>query len=146
MSSPFIHRRQLMLIVGAGLVSRLAWAREVTEAQVSQARAVVQAQLDAFADDDAVKAFLLSSQSVRKRFGSPDRFIAMIRRRYPMVCRPVSVAFLKPQWEDSDLMQPVQMTDAQGSGWLATFRLQPQSKGQWLIAGCKVEPSEGSFT
>lgn len=146
MSRPFIHRRQLMLIAGASLASRLAWAREVTHAQVSQARAVVQAQLDAFADDDAVKAFLLSSQSVRERFGSPDRFIAMIRRRYPMVFRPASVAFLKPQWEDSDLMQPVQMTDAQGSGWLATFRLQPQTKGPWLIAGCRVEPSEGSFT
>ena len=146
MSSPFIHRRQLMLAAGASLASRLAWAREVTAAQISQARAVVQSQLDAFADDDAVKAFLLSSQPVRERFGSPDRFIAMIRRRYPMVCRPASVAFLKPQWEDSDLMQPVQLTDAQGSGWLATFRLQPQPKGQWLIAGCSVAPSEGSFT
>jgi hypothetical protein len=135
-----------MLIAGAGLASRLAWAREVTAAQVGQARAVVEAQLRAFADDDAVKAFLLSSQAVRERFGSPDRFMAMIRRRYPMVCRPASVAFLKPQWEDSDLMQSVQMTDAQGSGWLATFRLQPQPKGAWLIAGCRVEPSEGSFT
>ncbi len=146
MSRPFIHRRNLMLIAGASLASRLAWANEVTHAQVSQARAVVQDQLDAFADDDAVKAFLLSSASVRERFGSPDRFIAMIRRRYPMVFRPASVAFLKPQWEDSDLMQGVQMTDAQGSGWLATFRVQPQTKGPWLIAGCRVEPSEGSFT
>lgn len=146
MSRPFTHRRQLLTIAAACLASPLTWAREVTAAQISQARAVVQAQLDAFAGEDAVKAFLLNSESVRERFGSPDRFMAMIRRRYPMVYRPASVAFQRPQWEDSDLMQSVQMTDSQGTGWLATFRLQPQSKGPWLIAGCRVEPSEGSFT
>ncbi len=146
MRRPFIHRRELMSIAVACVASPLAWAKEVTAAQIGQARAAVQAQLDAFANDDALKAFLLSSPSVRERFGSPDRFLAMIRRSYPMVCRPASVAFLRPQWEDSDLMQPVQMTDAQGSGWLATFRLAPQAKGPWLIAGCRVEPSEGSFT
>lgn len=146
MSRPFTHRRQLLTIATACLASPLTWAREVTAAQISQARAVVQAQLDAFAGEDAVKAFLLNSESVRERFGSPDRFMAMIRRRYPMVYRPASVAFQRPQWEDSDLMQSVQMTDSQGTGWLATFRLQPQAKGPWLIAGCRVEPSEGSFT
>jgi hypothetical protein len=135
-----------MSIAVACVASPLAWAKEVTAAQIGQARAAVQAQLDAFANDDALKAFLLSSPSVRERFGSPDRFLAMIRRSYPMVCRPASVVFLRPQWENSDLMQAVQMTDAQGSGWMATFRLQPQAKGQWLIAGCRVEPSEGSFT
>jgi len=145
MSRPFIHRRKL-LSIAACLASPLAWTREVSAAQISQARSAVQAQLDAFANNDALKAFLLSSDVVRERFGSPDRFMAMIRRSYPMVCRPASVAFLKPQWENSDLMQAVQMTDAQGSGWLATFRLEPQAKGPWLIAGCKVEPSEGSFT
>jgi len=146
MSRPLIHRRKLLSIAIAGLATPLAWAKEVTAAEISQAREVVEAQLGAFANDDAVKAFLLSSPSVRARFGSPDRFMAMIRRSYPMVCRPASVAFLKPQWENSDLMQSVQMTDAQGSGWLATFRLASQAKGPWLIAGCKVEPSEGSFT
>jgi len=146
MRRPFIHRRELMSIAVACVASPLAWAKEVTAAQIGQARAAVQAQLDAFANDDALKAFLLSSPSVRERFGSPDRFLAMIRRSYPMVCRPASVVFLRPQWENSDLMQAVQMTDAQGSGWMATFRLQPQAKGQWLIAGCRVEPSEGSFT
>ena len=146
MRRPFIHRRELMSIAVACVASPLAWAKEVTAAQIGQARSAVQAQLDAFANDDALKAFLLSSPSVRERFGSPDRFLAMIRRSYPMVCRPASVVFLRPQWENSDLMQAVQMTDAQGSGWMATFRLQPQAKGQWLIAGCRVEPSEGSFT
>jgi hypothetical protein len=31
-------------------------------------------------------------------------------------------------------------------GWLATYRLERQGTGPWLIAACEVVPNEGSFT
>ncbi len=145
MGSSFIHRRSVICLAGC-LMAHAAWGTGVSPALTSQARAVVQAQLDAFAADDSLRAFLLGTETLRKRFGSPDRFMAMVRRGYPAVYRPASVAFLKPRRDGVQLIQQVQLTDAQGNGWLATYRLEQQGKGPWLIAACEVEPNEGSFT
>ena len=89
---------------------------------------------------------MLGTEALRKRFVSPDRFMSMIRRGYPVVYRPATVAFLQPRWDADRLIQAVQMTDAQGNGWLATYRLERQGTGPWLIAACEVVPNEGSFT
>jgi hypothetical protein len=152
MSVSLISRRRLIVLAAAWAASPVR-AADVTAIQARQARAVVQAQLDAFADDDGPRAFDLANAMVRQRFGSPERFMAMIRRSYPVLHRPSSVAFLKPEWEeDGMLLQPVQLSDVQGRGWLASFHLESQTqgkgkaKGNWLIAGCEVVPSEGSFT
>ncbi len=144
MSKLFTRRRSMIALAGClGVAS--AWPNEVSQAEATEARTVVEAQLAAFAANDSRRAFMLGTDALRKRFGSPDRFMAMVRRGYPVVYRPASVTFLKPQRDGSDLIQPVHLTDAQGAGWLATFRLE-QDKGGWLIASCDVEPDEGSFT
>jgi hypothetical protein len=145
MSCSFIRRRSLIAL-GCCLGAAAAWSAGVPSDQASRARAVIQAQLDAFAADDSQRAFLLGTEALRKRFGSPDRFMSMIRRGYPVVYRPATVAFLQPQWDAARLIQAVQMTDAQGNGWLATYRLERQGTGPWLIAACEVVPNEGSFT
>ena len=108
MSSSSIHRRSVIALAGC-LLADAARAAVVSQAQASQARSVVQAQLDAFAADDSLRAFLLGTDALRKRFGSPDRFIAMVRRGYPVVYRPAAVAFLKPQ-RDGDHVERVGAT------------------------------------
>ena len=143
--SKLFSRRRSMIALTCCMGVGAAWPHEVSQAEATEARAVVQAQLDAFAANDSRRAFMLGTDALRKRFGSPDRFMAMVRRGYPVVYRPASVAFLKPQREGGDLIQPVHLIDAQGAGWLATFRLQ-QGKGGWLIASCDVETDEGGFT
>lgn len=145
MNRSFISRRCLLALAGC-LGAGAASAAGVSPEQASQARALIQAQLDAFAADDAARAFVLSTEALRKRLGSPDRFMSMIRRRYPVVYRPATVAFMQPRWDAGRLIQGVQMTDAQGTGWLATYRLERQGQGPWLIAACEVVPSEGNFT
>jgi len=152
MSVSSLSRRDLIVLAAAWAASPVR-AAEVTAIQARQARAVVQAQLDAFADEDGPKAFDLANAMVRQRFRTAERFMAMIRRSYPVLYRPSSVAFLKPEWEDDGmLLQPVQLSDAEGRGWLASFHLESQTqgkgkaKGNWLIAGCEVVPNEGSFT
>lgn len=152
MSVSSLSRRHLIMLAAAWAASP-ARAADVTAIQSRQARAIVQAQLDAFADDDGPKAFDLANAMVRQRFKTPERFMAMIKRSYPVLYRPSSVAFLKPEWEDDGmLLQPVQLSDTQGRGWLASFHLESQAqgkskaKGNWLIAGCEVVPKEGSFT
>src|SRR5436309_410635 len=69
----------------------------VSPAEAKAVRTVVQAQLKALAVDDAKAAFGFASPKIREMFGSADDFIEMVRRGYPVVYRPASVAFLKPE-------------------------------------------------
>ena len=141
-----LTRRRALIALASACFAGAASATDVSAADAAKARAVVQAQLDAFAADDAKRAFLLASPEIRKRFGTPDNFIARVRSGYPVVYRPATVAFLKPQLVDGHLVQAVQMTDAEGTAWLATYHLQRQPNGKLLIGGCEVESNEGRYT
>ena len=149
MNTVLLHRRALIvhsLGLGLSLVGGLAYADDVPAALAVKARAVVQAQLDAFAADDARRAFLLASPDARKHLGSPDNFINLVRKSYAVVYRPASVAFLKPQLIDGAVVLGVQMTDTQGAAWLATYTLERQPDGLFLIGGCELAQNEGRYT
>lgn len=147
MNNVFFTHRRALIALGFGLAAVGSFAtEEVTETQAAKARAVVQAQLDAFAADDARRAFLLASPNARKQLGTPDNFINLVRKSYAVVYRPASVAFLKPQLIDGVLMLGVQMTDAQGAAWLATYQLERQPNGRFLISGCDLVANEGRYT
>ena len=128
----------------AGLIS--AHAAGVSAADEKAIRAVVQAQLDAFAADDANRAFSFAAPSIREMFGTADRFMAMVRTGYPVVYRPASVAFLKPELIDGEVIQGVRMTDANGASWLAVYQMQRQPDKSWRIGGCQVVPSQERMT
>ena len=40
----------------------------------------------------------------------------------------------------------VQMTDTQGTAWLATYTLERQPDGLFLIEGCELVENEGRYT
>ena len=101
-------------------------------------RAVIEAQLDAFAKDDAARAFSLATPGIREIFGSPENFIAMVRRSYAVVYRPSSVAFEQPLAIESQVVQPVRMTDAEGRAWIAIYPMQRQADGNWRTNGCQL--------
>lgn len=116
----------------------------VSLAEAKQVRAVIEAQLKALAADDATAAFALAAPAIREQFGSADRFIAMVRNGYPVVYRPASVAFLKPERaERRIIVQAVHLTDADGTLWLARYQLERQADRTWRISGCEVSPAEG---
>ena len=133
------------LLLGLGLGVGVARAEAVTEADARAARAVVSAQLDAFANDDAKRAFSYAAPSIRAMFGTPDRFLAMVRTGYPVVYRAAGATFLVPLHVGRDLVQGVHLTDGAGALWLATYRLERQGDGSWRIAGCSVEPATGKI-
>ncbi len=116
----------------------LASSPTVSQTNAISIAMVVQAQLDAFAADDASLAFSYAAPNIKAMFGTPEKFLQMVKSSYPVVYRPASVTFLVPESDGAAIIQPVAMTDAQGSEWVAVYRLEPAS-GQgtsWLIAGC----------
>jgi hypothetical protein len=123
-----------------------AQAEPVSADEAVAVRAVVEAQFAAFAADDAQRAFSYAAPSIRDVFKTPDRFMAMVRAGYPVVYRPASVIFLNPLRSQGQLFLGVQLTDADGRLWLATYRLERQPDKSWRISGCDVQPSAGKMT
>ncbi len=120
-----------------------AHASPLSPADEKNVRAVVQGQLAALARDDAGKAFSYAAPNVREAVGTAANFMAMVRNGYPVVYRPASVAFLKPEVKDEQVIQRVQMLDARGDAWLAIYSLQRQKDKSWRITGCAVVENKG---
>ncbi|MEO7400629.1 MAG: DUF4864 domain-containing protein [Polaromonas sp.] len=118
-------------------------ASPLTPADEKDIRATVQGQLAALARDDASRAFSFAAENVRQAVGSAPAFMAMVRRNYPVIYRPASVAFLKPESRDEQVIQRVQMIDANGDAWLAIYSLQRQKNKSWRITGCAVVENKG---
>ncbi len=110
-------------------------------------REVVAAQLAAFAADDAPKAFSVAAPNIQKMFKTPANFMAMVQAHYPVVYRPASVTYYKPETDGASIIMKVQMLDANDAQWLAVYALQrPNSKDKtkgWRIAGCIVTSNVG---
>jgi hypothetical protein len=140
-----IARRSFLIACAAGLGAS-ARAQPVTLGETAAMRAIVQAQLDAFAADDAKRAFSHAAPAIREMFATPDRFLAMVRSGYPVVYRPARVTFLHPLRIEGRWVQGVHLTDAAGDLWLATYRLERQPDESWRISGCDVQPSSGRMT
>lgn len=120
-----------------------AHARPFTAADEKSVRAVVEGQLGAFARDDANKAFSYAAPNVRDAVGTAANFMAMVRNSYPVIYRPASVGFLKPEGKNDQVIQRVQMTDASGNSWLAIYSLERQKNRLWRITGCVVVENKG---
>ena len=111
--------------------------RNVTPQVVQQ---VVEQQLSALAVEDAAGAFALADPGMRGQFGDAESFLATVREKYPMLMRPASVLYLKPETDGTIAMQKVRVTDDNGAAWSLTYLLNRQQDDQWRISGCVVTP------
>jgi hypothetical protein len=133
--------RRLILRVAALLVLLTpgpGHGQSVSAADARAVRQVIQAQLDAFKRDDAARAFSYAAPGIRDTFGTPERFMAMVREQYAVVYRPRSVSFEEPLMAGEDLVQPVRMTDGYGHTWMAIYPMAKQPDGRWRINGCHL--------
>jgi hypothetical protein len=139
MNRPTLRFLTLITLALAALGAHVrAAAGPLEDAEISNVRNVIVAQLSALALDDADKAFETATPEVRAAIGSSNRFLAMVRGAYPMVYRPALVNFLKPQEEDGSVLQLVEIKDGNDKSWLALFALERQPDQTWRISGCVV--------
>jgi len=133
--------RALALCLGFALPAAAQPA--VTVEDLAEIRAVINRQIDAFRRDDAHEAFALVSPGVQQTFGTPERFLDVVRVSYRAVYRPAAVAFLGLMVMGQDAVQQVQITDRAGSVWLAYYAMQRQRDGSWRTNGCHlVQPAK----
>ena len=132
-----------LLLVWFFLAVGPARAADLSERDAKAVRAVVEAQLQALAADDAVRAFSFASPAIRSQFGDAATFITMVRQGYPVLIRPAATAFFQPEAVEGTVIQVVQLRDSAGRSWLATYQLQRQADQRWCINGCVVAPDAG---
>jgi len=128
----------LVLALVLALAPALAGAQAASDADARAVRAVIEAQLAAFRRDDAARAFSYATPGIRDSFGTPEKFMAMVREQYAVVYRPRSVSFEEPVIVGEDLVQPVRMTDGYGHAWMAIYPMAKQPDGTWRINGCHL--------
>lgn len=141
-----MKRRRLGLALISAIAVGVPAAPAVSAADAKAVRQIIEAQLAAFAADDADKAFSFAAPGIRAMFGSAERFLAMVREGYPAVYRPASVSFLKPEWIEGKLIQRVQMSDADGAPWMVVYELERQRDRTWRIAACVAARGAGRST
>lgn len=120
-----------------------AAAEKLPGDEAGEVRAVVQAQLDAFAADDAEAAFRFATPAIQQRFGSAERFLMTVREAYPAVYRPASIFFMTPIRVGDEVVQQVRLVDGDGAVWIAIYTLERQPDQAWRIQGCQLSRSAG---
>ena len=136
---------KLWLVIFAGVLTAafttsLAQADETADRQ--QSRAVIEAQLEAFKQGDAPKAFSYATPNIQTIFGDADTFMKMVRDGYDMVYRPTSVRFVKFETDGMNALHAVQMIDHQKTLWNVYYLVEKRPDGTWKISSCEAEKAE----
>ncbi len=134
---------QLLMVAILGMLVLPASAGGLSPKDQKQIIEVVQAQLDAFAQDDAAKAFSFAAPNIRHLVGSAENFLEMVRTKYEIVYRPSATTFMQPIGEAGQAVLKVRMTDEDGDIWIATYTLQRQKTKVWRITGCALNEATG---
>jgi Domain of unknown function (DUF4864) len=103
-------------------------------------RSVVEQQLQAFQNDDAIAAFSFASPTIQAQFQTPDQFMEMVRTAYSAVYRPRSVVFEAIANVEGYPAQTVLLMDAGGDMVRALYLMQKQDNETWCIHGCLLMP------
>lgn len=127
-----------MVVAALPALTGTVQALPMADDEAEDVRRVLVAQFDAFADDDADRAFETATPEVRDALGSSSRFLAMVRGAYPMVYRPRAIRFHKPEEDGDSVIQLVEITDDDAKSWIALFTLERQPDRSWRISGCVV--------
>ncbi len=136
---------QVLMVVLLGMGALPASAGGLSPKDQKQIIEVVQAQLNAFAQDDAAKAFSYAAPNIRHLVGTAENFLEMVRTQYEIVYRPSSTTFMQPNGEAGEAVLKVQMTDVDGDAWIATYTLQKHKNKTWKITGCAVAEATGTM-
>lgn len=105
-------------------------------------QAVIEAQLAAFRRDDGVAAFSYAAPQIQAQFGTPERFMRMVREGYDPVYRPRQVFFEKLLVHGGQWVQPVVVTAQDGRVLVALYTMERQPDDSWRIGGVVLLPAK----
>jgi len=128
----------LMMAVLAGP----AGAQPLPQADQTAVQDVIGRQIEAFRHDDAAAAFAFAAPNIQLLFGTPERFLDMVRTAYKAVKNPRSVEFGDLVSGQGEVTQDVELVGPDGQPEKARYTLEKDATGTWRIAGCVLLRSE----
>ena len=137
---PYVRQLSILFPVLLLALPLYAQQRDLTDADRAAIRTVIERQLDALRQDDAVGAFALASPEIQAKFETPERFLAMVQTWYQPVYRPRQVVFRDLNTLAGQPTQAVLLVGPDGVPVMAFYPMQQQPDGSWKTAGCYLVP------
>lgn len=106
-------------------------------AQSAEITGTIDAQIEAFLDNDIDRALSYASPGVRRVFETPENFGAMVRGGFPMVWRPDEVQYLELRDIAGNLWQKVRIIDAAGQVHVLDYQMM-NLEGGWKINAVQI--------
>jgi len=133
------------LLALLGLILGLAapsFAQDLSAADRSAIRDVIQGQVDAFQRDDGASAFGYASPTIRGMFGTSEIFMDMVRQGYQPVYRPRVFDFREIVTLQGQVTQKVHVVGPDGKPVTAFYPMTQLPDGTWRIDGCYLQAPE----
>ncbi len=102
-------------------------------------RTVIEQQLEAFRRDDAETAFSYATSAIQRQFGTPERFISMVKAAYQPVYRPRRVVFQEIDETTTVPIQAVLLVGPEGVPVIALYPMRQETDRGWRIDGCYLK-------
>ena len=132
----------LLFLIGTTAVpAHSEEAATVGPADRTAITSVISRQIDAFRADDAATAFGQASPTIQAMFGTPENFMAMVKRGYAPLYRPRQVEMRDLISRDGQLIQRVEVVGPDGVRELAQYAMERGADGAWRISGCQLTRS-----
>ncbi|MGO1500954.1 MAG: DUF4864 domain-containing protein [Marinobacter sp.] len=130
----------LLIILGFAIIwsSQPLASNNDREAEI---RDTILRQIEAFANNDKEQAWAFASEGIKRRFGSSQVFLDMVREAYPAVHSATEIEFTESAHRGVFHIQGVKFKGPQGKLWDAYYRM-VQAEGVWKIAGVSLQPAD----
>lgn len=119
------------------LCATLSWFSPAAAQDRSEIAGVISSQVEAFRAENDTLAFSFASPQIQRFFGTPERFITMVQRGYPMVWRPAEIRFLEQRELNGALWQKVLVRDGKSRLHLLDYEM-ISIDGMWRINGVRL--------
>jgi len=126
----------LFSLIAGFAATAAAQQPQVSEADQSAIRDVIQGQVDAFRRDDGAAAFGYASPTIQGMFGQSDVFMEMVRQGYRPVYRPKVFDFREIVDMHGQIAQKVHVVGPDGRPVTAIYPMTRLPDGSWRIDGC----------
>lgn len=101
-------------------------------------RQIITSQLGALQNGDAEGAWAFAHPSIKRQFGTAERFYQMVDRGYRPLIDFTLVRFRDAEQADDVWIQPVWLQNESDEQYIAYYAMAQNDEGEWRIAGCQI--------
>ncbi|MBU2952903.1 DUF4864 domain-containing protein [Marinobacter sp. F3R08] len=128
----------LLAVMGFAIIGS---SRLLASDKDADIRDTILRQIEAFANNDQEQAWSFASEGIKRRFGSSQVFIDMVREAYPAVHSATAIEFTERVPHGAFEIQAVRLQGPEGKRWDAYYRM-VLTEGVWKVAGVRLQPAE----